>query len=68
MKNEIEKELYLLEKEKIKNLKEIEINKNKIINELKKIDKNTIFNENNKTIKKKSFFYKLIETIYGKKR
>jgi len=67
MKTEIDKELEFFEKEKIKNSKEIEFNKNKIINELKKIDKTVLFNDINKVIKKKSFFQKLIYSIYGKK-
>jgi hypothetical protein len=54
-----------MEKEKLKYQKELEIQKNKLIEELKRTDKEKFFNKSEDKKKKISFFQKLKRIIYG---
>lgn len=65
MKSEVEKEIELFQKEKLKFEKEIENNKLKTISELKKTNREDIIKNLNKP-KKISFFKKLSKIFYGK--
>lgn len=65
-KTEIEQELELMEREKLKFDKEIEIEKTKFIQQIKTVGKEKITGKVEK--KKLSFFDKLIKTLYGKTR